>query len=276
VPTSSLTKDDILKKIASMGNLPSPNPVAVDIVRLLSDENVKIYHVVEEIEKDQVLVAKILKLINSGFYALRNSVDTIERAVTLLGILNIKQIVYSAAVMDVYKDVDKEEWNHSYSSFVLIGNLIKEKDIQVNNNLALAMLMHDIGKVVLRSLNTKLYRQLQDIKDKYSISSAEAEEKVYKVNHAEVGALLFEKWEMVPSIIIPVKNHHMYNEIPEEYVLETALLQLVDWIDCSARGITNIPEPSKELLKEANLDNLDLDYWITFQEDLIEILEDED
>ena len=271
-----LDKETILKKISQMANLPSPSPAALEIVEMLTDENVKLYRVVEEIEKDQLLVAKILKLVNSGYYSLRNTVDTIERAVTLLGLINIKQVVYSAAVMDVYKSDDMTEWKHSYSCFVLIGNLIKEKDLKVESTLPLTMLMHDIGKIVLRSLNSKVYKQIAVLENTQNMSSVEAEEKVYNVNHSEVGALLLEKWKMVPSIITPVRFHHVYDELPSEYVLETPLLQLVDWIDLTARNISHARKPSEELLKAAKLDNLDLDYWVGYQEELIEVLEDED
>ena len=271
-----LSKEDILKKIRQMSNLPSPSPSAMSIVSLFSDEDVNIYHVVEEMEKDQALVAKVLKLINSGYYSLRSTVDSVERAVALLGLLNVKQLVYSAAIMDMYGEKEQAEWEHSYSTFILMGNLIREKDLAVNSNLPLTMLMHDIGKLVLRSISSKLYEQIQMLTTTKKMSSVEAEELVFKVNHCEVGALLLERWEMAPSIIEPVRNHHNYTDIPEDFVVELALIQFVDWVDLSARGTRECTAPNPELMREAGLDDMDSDFWIRYQKDLIEMLADEE
>ena len=276
MPTQQVDKEEILKKIRQMSNLPSPNPSAMNIVSLFSEEDVNIYHVVEEMEKDQILVAKVLKLVNSGYYSLRSTVDSVERAVTLLGLLNVKQLVYSAAVMDMYTDGDVGDWQHSYSTFVLMGNLIREKDLAVNSNLPLTMLMHDIGKVVLRSISKKLYEQISTLTTEKKMTSVEAEELVFKVNHCDVGALLMEKWEMAPSIMEPVRNHHCYDSIPEDFVVETALIQFVDWVDLSARECRVAIEPSKKLMEEAGLSDLDSGFWIRYQKELIELLDDEE
>lgn len=273
---SQIDKEAILNKIRQMSNLPSPNPSAMNIVSLFSDEDVNLYHVIEEMEKDQVLVAKVLKLVNSGYYSLRNTVDSVERAVALLGLLNVKQLVYSAAVMDMYSSGDLSEWQHSYSTFVLMGNLIREKDLSVNSNLPLTMLMHDIGKVVLNGISKKLYDQIKSLTTTKNMSSIEAEELVFKVNHCDVGALLLEKWEMAPSIIEPVRNHHSYDIIPEDFVVETALIQFVNWIDHSARELGVSSPPSKKLMDEAGLNDLDSGFWIRYQKDLIELLDDDE
>ena len=271
-----LNKELILNKIRKMSNLPSPSPSAMNIVSLFADEDVNIYHVVEEMEKDQALVAKVLKLVNSGYYSLRDTVDCVERAVTLLGLLNVKQLVYSSAVMDMYSDDDNEEWRHSYSTFVLMGNIMREMNLSVNSQLPLTMLMHDIGKVVLRSISKKLYKQINDLTENKGMSSCEAEELVFKVNHTDVGALLLEKWEMSSSIVEPVRFHHNHSKIPQEYVLETALLQFVDWVDQSARGKKGLTPPSNELLNQAELQNMDGEFWIRYQKDLIELLDDDE
>jgi len=276
VSDQQVDKEAILKKIRQMSNLPSPNPSAMNIVSLFSDEDVNLYHVIEEMEKDQVLVAKVLKLVNSGYYSLRNTVDCVERAVALLGLLNVKQLVYSAAVMDMYTAGDVEEWRHSYSTFVLMGNLIREKDLAVNSNLPLTMLMHDIGKVVLNSISKKLYDQIKKLTTTKNMSSIDAEELIFKVNHCDVGALMLEKWEMAPSIIEPVRNHHNYDVIPEDYVVETALIQFVDWVDRSAREQQLSSTPSDALMNAAGLSDLDFGFWIRYQKDLIELLDDDE
>jgi HD-like signal output (HDOD) protein len=269
--TVEVEKKILLKKIAEMRNLPTPSVHIMKIMLLLRNENVRIDKLIEAIEPDQSLVAQILKLINSGYYGLKRNIDTVNHAVNLLGILQIKQLIYSAAIMDIFSDDEKEEWNHAYTCSLLMGNIMKEFDIPAASNLPLTMLMHDIGKVVLRRFTPKKYKLVMlQSKDK-NISPFKSEEIILHLNHAETGAMLLEKWQMSEDIIKPVLNHHCKNP-PEDYVLETALVQFVNWVDCTCRGIP-CENPSKYLLREAGVDTIDHDGWISYQKDLINNLE---
>ncbi len=271
-----LDKKDILEIIKSMSDLPCPSESVKNIIELFRDENVNVYHIVEEIEKDQSLAAKVLKLINSGYYSLRNTVDSIERAVALLGILNVKQLVYSASVSDFFSADEESEWRHSYSCFVLMGNLIREEKLPVNSNLPLTMLMHDLGQIPLRRLDRKLYEKIPEICISNNVDICTAERMLFKVDHCDVGAFLMSEWEMSDSIIDPIQNHHTYDSPTETFPVETALLQFVDWVDTSARETLGGSLPSEEILESTGLDRLDVDFWIRYQKDLIELLDDEE
>jgi len=222
---------------------------------------------IEAISQDQYLVARILKLINSGYYGLRKTIDTVDRAVNLLGILKVKQVVYSASIMDIFSKEEEKEWAHAYSSSVLMSSIMEEHEIPAASNLPLTILMHDIGKVILRRFTPKKYRMAQELAEHEKLSISVAEDRVIHINHAEAGGWLLEKWQMTEDIYKPVQNHHC-QEVPSEYVLETALLQFVNWVDCSARNIP-CPPPSTEIMKEAGFEEIDVDYWINYQKQLI-------
>jgi HD-like signal output (HDOD) protein len=106
-----------------MNNLPALSANVTKVMTLLRDDSAKMESIVEALEKDVSLVAEILKLVNSGFYGLRNTVETVEHAVSLLGIMNLKQVVYSATIMDFFSKDEQQEWNHSYSSSILCSNI---------------------------------------------------------------------------------------------------------------------------------------------------------
>lgn len=259
-------------KIANMNDLPTLPIYVMKIMELMRDENVKVHDLVNAIEHDQSLVTQILRLINSGYYGLRNTVDTVERAVTLLGILGLKQVVLSAAIIDFFSDDEQIEWAHSYSSSVLMNRIMKDYEIPVASNLPMTMLMHDIGKVVLRRFNPQKCALARDTAHRKAITIAEAEEMIIHITHAEVGGIIMEKWQMTDDIIIPIKNHHNEKELPDEFQLETMMVQIVNYIDCSARNITcHIPKPG--LMKHAGIMGLDFDFWISHQREVISQLD---
>jgi len=264
----SFEKMMLENKIAGMEELPTLPLYVVQVINLLKDENVDVHDLVSSIERDQSLVTQILKLINSGYYGLRNTVDTVERAVTLLGIIGIKQVIYSAAIIDFFSEDEQIEWAHSYSSSVLMNNLMKEYKIPVASNLPMTMLMHDVGKIVLKLFSPQKARLAREMSKSKGIPLVDAEDQAIHINHAEVGGIIMEKWGMTDDIIIPIKYHHTERDLPEEYQLETVMVQVVNYIDCTARGIRcNSPKPG--LLKMAGISGLDYDQWIIKQKQAI-------
>jgi HD-like signal output (HDOD) protein len=257
----------LLKKISEMENLPTPSAHIMKIMLLLRDENVKMGELNSTIERDQSLVAQILKLINSGYYGLRKTIDNVEQAVALLGILNIKQVIYSASIMDMFDKDEQTEWEHSYSCSVLMTKIMHQHDIPAASNLPLTMLLHDIGKVVLRRFSKTKYLMAKNYATEYDVALHDAEDIIIHINHAEISNFLMTQWEMTDDIIIPIKAHHDV-EPPKEYVLETAMVQIVNYIDNTARGVV-IPPPSALLLHEAGIEEFDMEYWTDYQANLI-------
>ncbi len=275
VKMTKFEKMMLLKKISEMDNLPSPGKNVIKISQLLRDESATIPIIVGEIEKDQTLVTSILKLINSSFYSMRNAIESVGHAVNLLGLQNVKQLVYSASIMDFFDKDQKIDWEHSYSSSVLMKQLIKSSELPVSETLSIAMLMHDLGKVVLQLFNPKKYKMVRELADREELPVWQAEEKIFKINHAEVAEMILEKWDMDKSIITVISMHHNYIELPEEeYLLDLALIQFVNWADSSARAIPCV-YPSKTLLEAAGLAELDRGYWMRYQRDSIDKIERE-
>lgn len=263
-------KKMLLQKIGQMSNLPTPSSSIMKVMLLLRDEDVSMPELIEAISQNQSLVARILKLINSGYYGLRKSIDSVDRAVNLLGILKVKQVVYSASIMEFFSKDEEKDWNHAYSASVLMSDIMTEYKIPAASNLPLTVLMHDIGKVILRRFTPKKYRLALTTAQAEKIPGFQAEESIIHINHAEIGGWLLERWQMTEDIYKPVMFHHM-RELPEEeenFIVETALLQFVNWVDCSARQIP-CPKPSEELMVQAGFEEMETDYWVNFQSDLI-------
>ena len=99
------------------------------------------------------------------------------------------------------------------------------------------------------------------------MSQYEVENEILHIDHAAVGGVMMEKWGMTEDIIIPIVNHHS-EKLPESYVLETILIQIVNYVDCTARGIFLHP-PKPGILKQAGINSFDYDYWVQSQTNLI-------
>ena len=260
-------KNLLMKQIMQMPNLPTPSPIIMKLVQLLRYEEVQMKEIINAIERDQSLVAQLMKLINSGFYGLKHKIDSVETAVGLLGITNLKQVIYSATAVDLFSEEEKKEWEHAYSTSVLMTNIMKENELPVASNLPLTSLLHDMGKIVLRKFRPQKYKLAQMAADEKKVPLFQTEAALINLNHAEVGAMIMERWQMTQDIITPVLYHHS-KEIPNEFLLETALLKFANWVDCLVRGITCL-EPERNLMEASGIEEIDKDYWISQQRSVV-------
>lgn len=260
-------KNMLIRQIMQMPDLPSPSPVMVRVIQLLRYDEVKVNELVKTIERDQSLVAQILKIINSGYYSLSQKIDNVNHAIALLGIQNLKQIVFSISVMELFSSDEKNEWEHAYTSSLMITSMMSENELPVATNLPMTALIHDLGKVVLQKFRPQKYKICRSNSEEKRHPIYIAEDAIIKLNHAEIGSILMQKWNMTDDIIIPIKYHHR-KDVPSEYVLETALLKFANWVDCLVR---NIPcnEPEREIMSASGIEEIDKDYWIRNHRELV-------
>jgi len=269
-PMSDFERKMLYMKIRDMDDLPTPNEHITQIIRLLQNPEARISEVVAVIEHDQTLVAQILKLINSGFFSMRTTISNVEQAINLLGILQIKKLVYSASIMDMFSKEMQEGFDHAYSCSALMNSLMEQFNIPAASNLPLTMLCHDIGKIVLNKFSPKKCQLAREFSKQKQLPFNWGERHVLGLDHAEIADVLLRKWEMTDDIVTPIINHHCKG-VPETYVLETALVQFVDYIDNKARGI-QCNELNKHIMAAAGLEVEDDDVftWIQQQRNFIE------
>ena len=258
------------KKILSLPDLPTLSANVIELVRLLSQEEVDLNPVFECIKRDPILVTKMLKVVNSSLYSLPRKIETVEMVVTLLGVKKIKELVLSASVMDTINASDSSLWDHSFTTASLISKIVKQEKIQVSSNITITALVHDIGQVILKMFNPNGEKMaIQKMEDE-GMPLHEAEQAILEVDHALVGSWLMEAWQLDEDIIVPVAYHHSHDEVSETYIKDIAILQLADYIDEYLRGFPCHKVPM-ELLQAAGFETIDIDYWMDQQAEVLNL-----
>lgn len=204
--------DSIIKDI---DNLP-PMPASImALLTLLEDDNSSYTEIEKIISTDQSLTMDTLKLCNSAYSGLRQNVTSIKQAVSLLGIKTIKALALGTFVQGVedrqlegYLIEKGKLWEHSMS--VSKGSrLIAERLLKGFENTAFtAGIVHDIGKIVISKYLKDDFAEILSLVERTYITFCEAEKKVLNINHAEIGAMVSEKWNLPPILTDVIKNHH--------------------------------------------------------------------
>lgn len=193
-------KAKILAKAETIPPLPE---VARQLIILTSNQKSNFNAITEKVKSDQSIAGKVLKIVNSPFYGLRNEIDSIERASVLIGLSAIKNIAISLSTADYFKKnyalygkTGRELWNHSFVTALICEEMGKLSTDFNPEALYLAGLMHDFGKIVLVDFILKQVSSTEDEKDQTGF------------DHTEVAEFILKKWNISKEIIDWIKNHH--------------------------------------------------------------------
>jgi len=218
---------DLEKAIQRIRPIPQ---VALKIIRMIRQNNHSITDVSNEIRQDQVISASVLRLCNSSFVGPGKKVDSVDRALIVLGEKRLLQLVVSASMEGFFVDPGRGYslckgglYRHALGTAIVaeyLGNLTG----RVASDLAYtAGLVHDIGKVVLDQYMAPVrylfYRRIQD----GGLNLIQTEQKTLGVTHCDIGARLAEAWRLPKPLIHTIASHHY----PEQATAYSALAHLV-------------------------------------------------
>jgi len=204
---------DILRRAE---RLPSPPVIVMKLMHLADDETIGARGLEPYFRSDQSLTARLLKLVNSSYFGLSNRVGTIPEAIELLGFDTLRSILLSAffsrllpKALLAYGYGQGGLWKHSLG----VATLTRELAVAAGcakalvEELYVAGLMHDIGKVVLGEAAQKPLMLVPDDGGlMLNVTSSEREELGF--DHVQVGKMVGERWRLSPLIIEIIEKHH--------------------------------------------------------------------
>lgn len=227
--------EDFESKIRHTIEYLPPIPVVMaELIQALNDD-IDLNDLGRIIAKDPSMSMNVLKVANSAFYGLRNKVSTIEHAVRMLGTREITSLCIACTACSVLRPSSRQPtidltmfWRHSVATGVFSKLLASELNIGLLNNIYLAGLIHDVGKVVLDRFAHSVYTEVLRLTYSEKISVLEGEKRVIGASHDMVGAWLMEKWQL-PAIFSEVAlYHHQVLDAPQECLIAISIVSFAN------------------------------------------------
>ncbi len=198
---------DVLRRV---DELPSLSNVVTEFLALVRREFFSAKDFEAVISKDQALVARLLKLANSGLFGKSRSIHSIPEAVVLVGLENMKKIVFSVStegltrlrLKNYYYEPSRGYWMHSTAVGLTARAIIEvlpSKPLHAEEAFA-AGLLHDVGKLIVDDY-------LDPAGGKRTISLAEEAEAI-GLDHAELAEYILHQWRLPESIVTAIRDHH--------------------------------------------------------------------
>lgn len=214
--------------------------IVINLNTLLNDPNSTNQQISDLILQDAPLTVRLLKIVNSPYYNFSSPIDTITQAISVLGTKELSSFIISTKVINKFNYLPlqlisiTEFWQHNLACAIAAKTISKTLSIPNSEQLYIAGLIHDIGKLVLYITQPTLCESLIKKMKTRGLAVNELEDKIFGYNHSDVGATLLTEWGL-PELLIQTTQLHHKPEQSNDYPVEVAIIHL-------ANGIANLIE----------------------------------
>jgi HD-like signal output (HDOD) protein len=207
---------DILADL-KVHRLPSLPHVLVDMLQACQGNKVSFQELSSIISRDAAIASRVVLLANSSFYSRGTKINSLERALLVLGTDTIKTIVITASIQQFFSGFNsghteylKSFWKRSLTCALMAKSLAILTSYPNPDEAYLTGLMHNIGELVLETnysedFNALLQQCPQDNE------RCVREKQLFSVNHADVGAWLVKEWGLNDLMADAIEFHHAPN-----------------------------------------------------------------
>ncbi|MFW6303568.1 MAG: HDOD domain-containing protein [Candidatus Sumerlaeota bacterium] len=201
-------KQELLREILSMREIPTLPTVMQKILETISDEKSSPQELTRILESDPAISTSVLRLANSAFYGLSNNVDSIQRAVVLIGFDAVEMLALATSVIGAFSEhephgFDADDfWMHALGTAKasqMVALDVGEKDSA--EMCFTAGLLHDIGKYLSALALPEKYARLLAGAREQEVPVHVMEKRLMGVDHSYVAGWVTAKW-LFPAVIV--------------------------------------------------------------------------
>lgn len=264
-------------KVENINALPTVPGVLKRLSAVIEKPRITIVEISAFISNDPALTSKVLKMVNSAIYGFPGRIASVSHATMLLGLNVIKGLLLGVSVFDLMQKSMSGLYEHSLACAIASRVIAQKKNLKEPEEVSVAGLLHDIGKVILTLQFAQEYENAMKEAQEKKISIFDAEKNQFNATHADVGGWLAEKWRFPRNLIEVIEFHHR-PALAKNAPLETAIVHMADLL-VRARGFgyageNFVPEVNPVAYELLKLSGQDIKDVLREMEDNMEAAED--
>ncbi|MCF8094628.1 MAG: HDOD domain-containing protein [Desulfobacteraceae bacterium] len=252
--------ENLIFRTLRLGTLPD---IYYKTIAAINNPETSLDDIAAIVSKDTTLSARVLQLVNSSFYSLRQKVDTLTWALALIGTNQLMTIVSGVSAVSLFKNIPSRLinmasfWEHSIACGTAARLLASYFPQRIEaERFFVSGLLHDIGRLILIQNLPEQYHDIFRRVRKEEIFLFTAEEEKFGSDHSYVGARLAHQWNLPEKLVNMIRYHHFPAQ--EDSFDEPAIVNLAD-ILVNALEIGNsgeffVPVIEPDVCRKLNLD----------------------
>jgi HD-like signal output (HDOD) protein len=250
--------EDLLKGLVQVSSLPV---VYTKINEAVNSPQSSMKDISDIISDDPGLTSRLLQLVNSAFYSFPSRIETVSRALFIVGTQQLRDLALATSIMSLFRGIPGELvnmesfWKHSVACGLAAKILATYRRCEMNvERFFAAGIVHDIGRLII-------YKKMPETAREMIVRCKENRELLYLVekevigfDHSDLGRVLVQYWNLPPSLEEVVAYHHSPRQA-RRYPIETAVVHIADIIahamqfgNSGERYIPNMDENAWELI----------------------------
>jgi len=254
---SQSTEALITRLFTRMTEVSSIPDVALTIVRLANDPTSEAEDLFSAIRQDAALAMRIMRTVNSSYYGLPRQVADLKRAITLLGFEEIRNLVFSAYVADLFRKTGghgtytrRGLWRHLVGVGAVAKLIARTCGGVPPQEAYLAGLLHDVGLILIDQYLPRPFCRVVDALDR-DAPICEVERKILGFDHALLGAFVAARWQLPEPLTAAIRYHHDSNEYDGPHGAVVHVVELANVFchrkGCTALGVRSMDLPSPRI-----------------------------
>ncbi len=202
---------DLIKGSIKLATLPE---VFIKINGMVDDPSSSASDIGKFISQDPALTARLLKIANSPLYGFPSKIDTVSRAITIIGTRGLRDLILATSVIGNFTQLPKEHidihafWSHSLYCGVLARLIAVKCNALHTEPFFVSGLLHDIGQLIILNKLPEMFREIQMRANDSAAMLYEIERDVIGFDHAEVGSELLRIWHLPDTVVDATEFHH--------------------------------------------------------------------
>jgi HD-like signal output (HDOD) protein len=232
-----VTPQDLVSRNVRLVSLPE---VCMQVQALPDSPYTTAGDIGDVVGKDTALTTRLLKLVNSAYFSLPRKIDTISRAVSMIGMRELRNLTMAASAAEVFSRIPSDLidmaafWQHSVYSGLVARNLAQRCNVLHSERLFTAGLLHDVGRLLMLMKLPDEIGNAETMRQESGRDICAIERELVGFDHAEVGQALLRHWNMPPNLCTSVLYHHNPQDAHDAH-LEAALLHVANQVAHTAQ-----------------------------------------
>lgn len=256
--TQAKIKDLLYKEVESLPPLP---PQIQKLISISTKKDVEWSEIATEVSKDPAITAEILKIANSSLFGSHNHIVSIIESLKRIGLKNLESIFLALGTKKILNSKYPKQmavWSHSFKTSMFTRFLLDERKLfhKYIEASTVSALLHDLGRMVLLSLDLTLISQIRVLQSENKNEISEwVEEYSLGISHSEIGFLIASKWNFPKEILDVIQFHHKPWQCKTENLIICEIIYLSDILSNMGKGKGNYYTVEPAILEKFNINS---------------------